>query len=135
MEMANCRKCKKLFPRITDPICDTCKKGEEEIFNSVKEFLRDNPKSTVGEVAEATGVTAKKIFGYLRDGRIEIAEGAGLFCTQCSTPIRSSQLCQECFAKASKEISNMVAAQSPEPVQIAHERPVENKAAAMRSRR
>ena len=70
--------------------------------------MRDNPKVTVAEVSEATGVSTKKIFGYLRDGRIEVAEGAGLHCNQCGTPIKSSQLCQDCFDKASAQIAGMV---------------------------
>jgi len=108
MEMAKCAKCKKLFPRIREPICEACIKEEEAIFETVKEYLRDHPKTTVGAVSEATGVSTKKIFGYLRDGRIEVAEGAGLECSQCGVPITSGQMCTECFERASAQIAGMV---------------------------
>ena len=108
MEMAKCAKCKNLFPKFREPICEACIKEEEHLFESVKEYLRDHPKTTVGEVSEATGVSTKKIFGYLRDGRIEVAEGAGLNCAQCGTSITSGQLCSVCFEKASAQIAGMV---------------------------
>jgi flagellar operon protein (TIGR03826 family) len=115
MEMANCRKCKRLFPRVLDPICEDCKKDEEATFDTVREFLRDNPKSTVGETSEATGVSTKKIFGYLREGRLEIAEGAGLNCLHCGISIKSGKLCKPCFDAASQKIKGMIAAHEPPP--------------------
>ncbi|MCL2168533.1 MAG: MerR family transcriptional regulator [Defluviitaleaceae bacterium] len=130
VEMAKCAKCKKLFPRFSLPICDSCEKEEETIFDLVKEYLRDHPKTTVGEVSEATGVSTKKILGYLREGRIEIHEGAGLACGHCGTGIRSGQLCKDCFENAAKKINNMVNPGMPEP-QRSPELPRNNKALPM----
>ena len=129
--MSNCKKCKKMFLQVNDPICTDCKKAEEAIFDLVKEYLRDHPRSTVGEVSEATGVSAKKIFGYLREGRIEIAEGGGLNCMQCGVPIKTGQLCQQCFTKASKQIAGMLG-QNDAPLNPSD---LHKGASAMRSRR
>jgi len=108
MEMANCRKCKKVFPRISDPICDSCKKEEEDLFRSVVEYLRDNPGSSVNQVSEATGATAKKIMGYLRDGRIEISTSE-LSCRQCGVRIKTGIYCDTCQVEVNLQISNLTA--------------------------
>ncbi|MDR2166283.1 MAG: MerR family transcriptional regulator [Clostridiales bacterium] len=133
MEMAHCKRCKRLFARVLGPICDECNKAEEEIFHGVKEYLRDNPKSTVGEISEATGVSAKKIFGYLREGRLEVAEGAGLHCARCGIAIASGKLCEECFVIAQREISGIIAAAEPQPA--APEMPERQKAMMHTTRR
>jgi len=135
MELAKCMKCKNVFPKIREPICEACLKDEETMFETVREYLRDNPKVTVGEVSEATGVSTKKIFGYLRDGRIEIAEGGGLNCNGCGEPIKSGQLCKECFEKANAKIQGMINKNAPPPPEKNVALPTGNKAGAMRGRR
>jgi len=108
MEMANCRKCKKLFAKIRSPICTDCEREEEQLFLVVQDYLRDNPKATIGEVAEATGATAKKILGYLRDGRLEAATGE-LSCRNCGEKITGGHFCDECTERVNREMDNMVA--------------------------
>ena len=106
MEMANCRKCKKVFPRINDPICDSCKKEEELLFRSVVDYLRDHPKAAITEISEATGASAKKILGYLRDGRLEIASGE-LNCRSCGVKISSGSYCEPCTVEINLQINNI----------------------------
>lgn len=108
MEMANCRKCKKLFAKIRSQICTDCEREEEELFLVVQDYLRDHPKATIGEVSEATGATAKKILGYLRDGRIETVTGE-LNCRDCGEKISTGHFCATCAEKASREMDNMIA--------------------------
>ena len=112
MEMANCRKCKKVFPRINDPICDACKKEEEDVFHTVVEFLRDHPKATIAEVTEGTGVSAKKIMGYLRDGRIEVASKE-LACRHCGCKISSGIYCEPCTVEVNLQINNLAGGKLP----------------------
>ena len=105
MTMENCRKCKKIFPRINEPICDNCKKEEEDLFLKVKEYLSENRNATILEISENTGATAKKISGYLRDGRLEISSSNGeLNCRICNAPINSGQYCDRCLIDVNKEI-------------------------------
>ena len=59
MEMANCPRCRKVFPRLREPICDACVKEEEELFNKVKAFLEENPSSTVLKICDETGASQK----------------------------------------------------------------------------
>lgn len=108
MEIINCRGCGKLFSYSDGPrICYKCKEKDEEDFVNVKEYLRQNRASTVSEVAEACEVTVEKIHRYLRDGRLEIADGANisLECEKCGAEIRSGRFCDNCSRNLEKEIT------------------------------
>ncbi len=108
MALANCVKCKKIFNRVSSPICDDCHKKEEETYEKVYQYLKENPDITVPELAKATEVSEKKIFKYFRDGRfIELTgDKAYLNCQQCGKPINSGSHCKECKIKMSKNINS-----------------------------
>ncbi|MCL2235194.1 MAG: MerR family transcriptional regulator [Defluviitaleaceae bacterium] len=106
MEMANCRKCRKIYARIRSQICPECEKEEEQLFSVVQDYLRDNPKAPLTQVAEATGVSAKKIMNYLREGRIEVAVPV-LQCDGCGTLISTGKLCEDCQKKVASNWENM----------------------------
>jgi len=110
MEMANCVRCKKLFPRVREPICEDCKKKDEELFAEVKKYLEGHPTSTVQKISEDTGASTKKILAWLREGRLEIVEATGdLKCRQCGIDIKSGQLCEPCASDISRQIDGMIA--------------------------
>ena len=110
MEMANCLRCKKVFPKIKEPICDECKKKDEEIFEKVKKYLEDHPTSTVQRISAGTGASTKKILAWLREGRLEIAEATGdLKCRQCGADIATGQFCNACVTEINRQIDGMIA--------------------------
>ncbi|MDR2183023.1 MAG: flagellar protein [Clostridiales bacterium] len=108
MEMANCLRCKKVFPKIIDPICDECKKKDEELFAAVRRYLEENPSSTVQRLSEETGASAKKILAWLREGRLEIAQATGdLRCGHCGESIATGRFCEACFIELSRQIDGI----------------------------
>ena len=109
MEMANCRRCRKLFARTSDPICDDCKKADELQFEEVKKYLRDNPGATLAQISDATGMPMKKLMAYLREGRLEVASGE-LVCRQCGVEISSGNFCNKCAAKMGQQLAGAAAA-------------------------
>ena len=109
MEMANCLRCKKVFPRFKDPICEECKKKDEDLFIKVKEYLEDKPSTPVAEIAAETGASAKKIMGWLREGRLQVAEATGdLKCRKCGVDISSGQYCESCFIEMRRKVEDMM---------------------------
>ncbi|MCL2753031.1 MAG: MerR family transcriptional regulator [Defluviitaleaceae bacterium] len=106
MEMYNCRRCKKLFPRLREPICSDCIQQDEDLFNDVKNFLRDNPKTLIADVAAETGASAKKILGWLREGRLEIV-GGDLTCKACGEGISTGIFCEPCQSKVNQDLDAM----------------------------
>jgi len=113
MEITNCVRCKKVFQRIKDPICDECKKKDDELFDAVKDFLNENPSSTIMQIAEATGASHKRIMQWLRDGRLELVEGEGeLTCRHCGVEITTGVLCDECLLEVSRQVGDLFPAQA-----------------------
>ena len=133
MQMSNCRKCKKLFTKFNNPICEDCEKEEEELFLSVRNYLREYPKATLAKVGEETGVSAKKILGYLRDGRLELATMGDLKCRSCGIDITGGHLCSPCHASVGKEIAGLLGELAPPPPE--KEAPITRQKAVMHTTR
>lgn len=98
-DLRNCVRCGRLFGYIGRPICSYCVEEEEDEFKKVKEYLYDNPGSTVFEVADATGVSEEKIMRFLREERLQISsENHNLLleCESCHRPINTGRFCENC---------------------------------------
>lgn len=110
MEMQNCPKCGRLFTKMSSKICPICEKEEEEIFKSVKDYLDENPSCTMAELSEVTGVSAKRILRYLKEGRLVVTKGMGniLVCESCGEPIQSGRFCEKCLVKLSNEVNELL---------------------------
>lgn len=110
MEVKVCRNCKKMFQYTTGPVlCPKCKQIEEELFLKVKEFLRENPGATLYEVTQVTGVSARLIEKYLRQGRLQVAIGSpmALNCERCGKKIVTGKYCNECKKEISDELTGV----------------------------
>lgn len=107
MSFSNCPKCGKLFHFINNPLCDNCKKEEEEIFEKVREYVKDNPGSNINKISQETEVSQKKILKYVREGRIELSSeiGMGIQCEKCGRNIRTGKFCTNCISNLSKHIT------------------------------
>ncbi|MCL2574400.1 MAG: MerR family transcriptional regulator [Defluviitaleaceae bacterium] len=109
MEMANCVRCRKLFPKFKEPICEDCKKKDEELFKIVKDYLDSTPSATIQEISNETGASTKKILAWLREGRLELAETTGdLKCKQCGIDITSGQFCDSCVMEINRQIDGII---------------------------
>ena len=117
MRMMNCVRCGKLFEPInaSEKICHTCKKEEEENFQTVKEYIEENPNAIVAEIVNETGVSAKRIQKFLRDGRLEAtpAMGAVLTCMSCGMPIMAGKMCMNCQNKLDANINETFSRNEP----------------------
>jgi len=109
VEALNCPRCGKIFVKIRDPICDACMKKEEEIFEKVREYVKENPNQTIAEICEACEVTTKRILSYLRDGRLEASTGlqGESVCSKCGKPIRTGRMCEKCILDVNFQVDAM----------------------------
>lgn len=117
MKIKNCPKCKRLFsPTSGQLICPECMRAEEKEFEKVRDYLRENRGADLNVVSEETGVHVKKIFKYLREGRIEITDGMQGFlnCEKCGKSIKSGHYCRECSEKVSKKLSSAISSPTSE---------------------
>ena len=116
MEIRNCKGCNKLFQHIGGPVlCQNCKEALEEKFLEVKEYIRENPRVSVKEVAEATEVSVKQIKQWIREDRLVLSEpGAdGIVCEKCGKPIRSGRFCAKCKDKMANNLSATISRPAP----------------------
>lgn len=96
MKVINCVRCKKAFVRVNGLVCPECVEFEEEQFEVIKEFLYQNPKSTMEEISEGTEVPVKRIIQFLKEGRLEGIEGSTLKCSRCGIEITKGKYCIKC---------------------------------------
>jgi len=97
-ELKNCKKCGRMFSsRNGQLFCSKCKTNDEEDFNIVREYIYDNPDSTVKDVHEGTEVPEETILKFLRQGRLVLkGEGVGLECERCGKSINTGRFCDKC---------------------------------------
>ena len=111
MNARNCRKCGRLFNYVQGPpICMQCREALEEKFQEVKAYIRENPHCTIPEVAEACDVSQNQIHAWLRDDRLELAEGSAisLECENCGAAIRSGRFCEKCKSSMADKLSESI---------------------------
>ena len=106
-EVKNCKRCRQMFMHAVGPqLCEACKKLDEEDFLKVRKFVRDFPGASMVETADNTGVSQATIHKYLRDGRLEVAEGSAIAinCEACGARITSGRFCVACSQKLAKDM-------------------------------
>ena len=109
MEPTNCPRCGKVFMRIRESVCPDCVKKEEQTFEEVRAYVKENPNQRVKDVAEACNVSVKRIIRYIREGRLEASTGmhGEITCSSCGKPISHGHMCEVCISKVSTEVGGM----------------------------
>ena len=113
-KMKNCSSCGKVFVSINNSrICVDCREKEEQWEKQIVEYVRDNPKSQIPEIVEATGVQEPVIRRMIREGRF-LSSNIDLFypCEKCGSPIQKGQYCDKCQKEMREELTAAVAKQS-----------------------
>lgn len=109
MEVRNCKGCGRLFNYMGRTLCPECQKGQEDEFQKVKEYIRENPMSGVADVAEATGVSVHQIRQWIREERLmltDVSASAGINCDSCGRPILTGKLCASCKRQMKNDLTN-----------------------------
>ncbi len=109
MRVSNCVRCKKAFAVVSGPVCPACLQKEEEQFESVKEFLEDNPGATMEEISDGTEVPVKRISKFIKDGRLEGVSGTSFNCSKCGAKITKGNYCADCAKKLQQNLANIKA--------------------------
>ena len=111
MDVINCKGCGRLFNALTRTrLCPTCQSKLEGKFQEVKEYINQNPGSTIDIVSEACDVPAKQIKQWIREERLEFTEDSmiGLACEICGASIRTGRYCDKCKAQTLNGLNNVV---------------------------
>lgn len=113
--MRNCPKCGNVFTYISNPICRDCQEIEDGIFETVRSYIKEHNDKTLEEVSNATDVSVKKILKYIKEGKIELAEGTGITvpCDGCGKPITKGRYCGACADKIKNKFTSNFQKPSP----------------------
>ena len=100
MKIRNCRRCGKVFVYMGRDLCPQCRAEEEQEFEQVREYLRENPYAGIEELHRETGVEKEIILSLLREGRLEVIDsplgGIGR-CKICGEKIPQGRICPKCL--------------------------------------
>ena len=99
MDVRNCKSCGRLINYMGGaPLCTSCQKKLEEKFQEVKEYLNENPNSSIHKVAEEVDVSVKQIKQWVREERLTFSEDSvqGIDCENCGRMIRTGRFCESC---------------------------------------
>ena len=96
MTMKECPACREEVDK--DDLCPDCKKIEEEDYDKVYKYVRQNPGATIDKVAEDTSVVRKKVVKFLKEGRLKGTQIASdeLKCISCGASIPGGKVCSKC---------------------------------------
>jgi RNA polymerase-binding transcription factor DksA len=93
------------------PICDSCKKAIEESFQNVKQYIEENPRASLQQIAEENGVTTKQIQQWIREERLMFSADSPLklYCEKCGAPITTGRFCVTCKGKMADNLTDTFA--------------------------
>jgi flagellar operon protein (TIGR03826 family) len=106
MALANCKECGRLFNMTVRDVCQLCVEKEEQDFEKVYTFLRNNGSSHIDIIHKDTGVDKKRLMRFLAEGRFE---GVTITykCDSCGEPITNGKLCSKCVEKITADIEKL----------------------------
>ncbi len=98
MDVRNCKLCGGLFNFTGNPLCPLCNKKMEEKFAVVKQYIRENPKSSIAMVSEETEVPLQQLKRWIREERLSFSKDSGVVirCEKCGAAILTGRFCKEC---------------------------------------
>ena len=116
MDVRTCKSCKRIFNYLSGPvICPACVEKLEEKFKEVKDFIRENPHSSLQDVSEAKEVSVKQLKTWVREERLKFADDSpvGIECMNCGAMIKYGKYCEACKGKMINNLSHAVVEEDP----------------------
>ena len=118
MDVRNCRNCGRLFNYIGGPnICQACRDEAEKKFANVKEYIQDNPRSSMQEISDANDVTTNQIRQWIREERLQFSDDSpiGIECESCGAIIKTGKYCEACKNKMANSLNDAIKKPEPTP--------------------
>lgn len=111
-KVKTCRKCKTVIEESSlHDYCNVCRKKVEEVFEKIRDYLRDYPGATAFEIEQRLGIPIHVVNSFVRDGRlVEIPnEYLNLECQRCGCLLLSAhhKYCPKCEYEMLKDLDKV----------------------------
>jgi len=85
------------------------------LFERVRDYINQNPDSSLEKVSEETGVDIKKILGFLKEGRLLLKKANAyiLSCELCGEAILTGRYCEKCARELKNKLNSAFIPTSP----------------------
>lgn len=114
LQFKRCKTCGRIFQSIHGNECPECIDERERKFQLVKDYLYEHPGAFMEEIVEETKVDPKLVLRFLKEGRLEMLNSAGLLtCEKCGAPITSGTMCQKCKDKLARAMQSVLPKAAP----------------------
>ena len=107
-QLSNCPECGRLYVENPMRLCPECQKNELEAEDKVAQYLRGVKKSSIEEIAAATGVKEKIILRMINRGRIVGDFDITYPCEICGAPITEGRVCAKCGKNITDQLQSQV---------------------------
>lgn len=99
MAASTCQRCRKIFNKVSSPICRTCEKLERDEIYTLNQFIVANPTVNVAAISNTNKIPAQRILQYVRSGKVQISEGMSdeIRCIGCGKVIITGNFCNVCI--------------------------------------
>lgn len=124
MNVSNCRGCGRLFNALgNEKVCPACRQALDDKFQEVKQYLDDNPGSSIDTLSKECDVSVKQLKQWVREERLTFSENSleGIECENCGTLIKTGRFCDSCKGKMATDLMSAYSKPkaAPEPVKKA----------------
>lgn len=109
IKVRTCRRCKTIIhEKSLHEYCPTCMKHVEEIFDKIREYLREYPGATAYEIEQRLNIPMHIVNRYVKDGRlIEVPNDfLNMDCQRCGALLLSAhhKFCPKCEHEMLKDL-------------------------------
>lgn len=110
-KLRTCRKCRTyLHEGSLYEYCPTCYKKVEEIFEKIREYLREYPGATSFEIEQRLEIPMHVVNSFIKDGRLVEIDNPflNLECTRCGCLLLSAhhKYCPACELQMIRELQH-----------------------------
>ena len=103
LELKNCPGCGRVYVDTGLGMCRDCYEKELQQEDIVASYVRDNPRSAVKQICDATGVKERVVMRMIKAGRF-ISGNIAYPCESCGALITRGRLCEKCNHDLLKQV-------------------------------
>jgi len=96
MDIRKCRQCGKAYQFIRSPFCPDCALAVDQQYEQIRDYLEDEPKANINQIARELKISERVILYLLREGRLTLSSNL-ITCERCKKTIDSGRYCADCL--------------------------------------